>query len=148
MASADNEMYQQVLLEHARSPRNFQELPSATSRAEGFNRLCGDRITVYLIVKNETVVGASFSGESCAICKGTASMMLLSIKDQPLVAVRGLIDAFKEFQVAWQNGDPLMKDFEALAAIKEYPTRLKCLNLPWKTLEAAMQGTDDEVSTE
>ena len=148
MAPADDNLYQQVLLDHARNPRHFGEHSDATLQSEGFNRLCGDRVTVYLEVDGDLIKKASFSGESCAICKGSASIMMEALQGQSLEAIEKLIVSFAKFQDDWLISDERMKPFEALVAVKSCPIRMKCLNLPWKALEAAIKGGDVEVSTE
>ena len=93
-------------------------------------------------------VNVGFSGESCAICKGTASIMLEAIKGLEKKQILDTISLFKEFRSSWTSDDPRMKSFAPLSVLRSYPTRIKCLNLPWATLEAAVTKVQNKVTTE
>ena len=142
------DLYQQALLEHARSPLNYQVIDNSSHQAFGKNRLCGDSITIYLRIQNDRIEDCSFSGESCAICKGTASLLTDNLKGRSLNEVESLMEAFNIFVETWDLSDQRLKSFEPLLALKKYPTRLKCLLLPWKTAQSALVGEDKTVTTE
>jgi len=151
------DLYQEVILEHARSPRNRRALDPASPgvrRAEGFNRLCGDRLFVYLDVQDGIVRDVCFEGSGCAISTASASMMTQSVKGRPAAEAESL---FREFHALVTEGEaaaaaagPIdLGKLEIFAGVREFPARVKCASLAWHTLHAAL-GTEDHavVSTE
>jgi nitrogen fixation NifU-like protein len=145
------DLYQEVILEHSKAPRNFKKLSEANHHAEGFNPLCGDRFTVYLDIEGDKVRDISFQGSGCAISKASASMMTQSVKGKTIAEAEHLFEDFHRF-VTTQNH--AQGDAEALgklavfSGVAEFPARVKCATLAWHTLQAALEGKQDSVSTE
>ena len=145
-----NELYQEILLEHNNRPRNFRVLPDANRQADGYNPLCGDRITLYLRIEDDTIADAAFQGIGCAISRATASMLTQSVKGQTLDQVAQLFDGFHTMLTV-PGGEvdyDALGDLEMLAGVAAYPTRIKCAILPWHTLNAAIAGQESSVTTE
>jgi nitrogen fixation NifU-like protein len=149
--SQANELYQQVILDHNRNPRNYREMPGATHVCHGHNPLCGDNITVYAKVgPNDVIEDLSFQGNGCAISKASASLMTTQLKGKPIAEARALFGEFHEMVKG--NLDPetqpnhlgKLKLFEG---VKEYSSRIKCATLSWHALIGAMDR-QEEASTE
>jgi nitrogen fixation NifU-like protein len=145
------DLYQEVILEHSRTPRNYRQLAGANRKAEGFNPLCGDHFTVYLNVEGDSIRDIAFQGSGCAISKASASMMTQSLKGKSTADAEKLFDEFHKLVTgeAKKNGDA--KDMGKLAVfsgVSEYPARVKCATLAWHTLHAALQGDQSTISTE
>ena len=144
------ELYQEILLEHNSKPRNFRKLSEANHTAEGYNPLCGDQITLYLNVAGGIITDVGFQGSGCAISRASASLLTQSIKGQPVSKVTEVFDAFH--RMLTKPGEPLdydlLGDLEMLSGVAEFPTRIKCAILSWHTLQAALTGGRDAVSTE
>jgi nitrogen fixation NifU-like protein len=145
------ELYQEVILDHSRKPRNFRALEAANRQAEGHNPLCGDRATVYLRVEDGVVRDASFQGSGCSISTASASMMTDALKGRPLAEVRALFERFHELVTAdpsqaAQAAAELGK-LAVFAGVHEFPMRVKCASLPWHTMKAALDGSG-KASTE
>ncbi len=143
MDSELRELYQQVILDHYRRPRNCGELADANRRADGFNPLCGDRIRVELRINDdgETVSEIAFTGEGCAICTASASMMTESLKGLSLEEARRLFDGFHDLLTGTDDPDSLGERLGKLAifaGVREFPVRVKCATLPWHTFHAAL----------
>lgn len=145
------ELYQQIIVEHSKKPRNFGELEDASHTADGFNPLCGDQITVYLLLDGETVKDVAFKGSGCAISKASASLMTGAVKGKTRAEVEALFSRFREM-VTRERGAPV--DEEALgklavfSGVREFPVRVKCATLAWHTLHAALEGKEKPVTTE
>ncbi len=147
--SADlHELYQEVILDHNRRPRNFRVLDGGR-KAEGFNPLCGDRLSVYLRVEDEVITDVSFQGSGCAISKASASLMTESVKGKTIAEAAALFDRFQQMITSPPDSpaDQLGK-LTALAGVRQFPIRVKCASLAWHTLHAAMNARDEVVSTE
>jgi nitrogen fixation NifU-like protein len=146
-----SELYQQVILDHNRQPRNFKKLEEANRRSEGYNPLCGDRIVVYLQIEDDVVQKISFEGTGCAISKASASMMTEVVKGKNKNEAVDLFDKFRAMITtpvdAPVDSDGLGK-LAALSGVREFPVRVKCASLAWHTLNAALQDSGDTVSTE
>jgi len=145
------ELYQDTILDHHRHPRNFKELVDATHSSEGFNPLCGDRITVYLLVEDNTIREISFKGSGCAICTASASVMTETLTGKSVEEAEATFGKFHDLV----TGDPTeTANIEGLGkmavffGVREYPVRIKCATLAWHTLKAALAGKDESVSTE
>ncbi len=121
------ELYQDVILEHSKAPRNYRQLATANHKAEGYNPLCGDHFTLYLDLKGNSIHDISFQGSGCAISKASASMMTQSVKGKTR-----------------EEAEKLFEQFHKLVT----PVRVKCATLAWHTLQAAMEGKQEPVSTE
>jgi len=145
------ELYQQVILDHGRSPRNFREIEATQLHAEGFNPLCGDQVTVFCKREGETLSDVSFQGKGCAICTASASMMTQAVKNKTVAETQTMFEAFHELVAG--NSDQAEDPTERLgklgvfAGVRKYPIRVKCASLPWHTLKAALSG-GETVSTE
>jgi nitrogen fixation NifU-like protein len=137
-----DDLYQEVILDHQRSPRNFARLPNANRQAEGTNPLCGDHVTVYLRVADGVIKDISFQGEGCAIAQASASMMTGVVKGKTLAEAAEIFRRFH--QMVTGDPDPCF-DIEALgklaafSGVSAFPVRVKCASLAWHTLNAAMQ---------
>ncbi len=144
-----DELYQQVILDHSRSPRNRGELPDANRSAEGYNPLCGDRVTVRLRERGGRIEEARFTGKGCAICTASASMMTDSVRGRSLDEAEKLFQCFHDLLTGAQP-DPIcdMGKLAAFAGVRKFPIRVKCATLPWHTLRAAAKEQNDVVSTE
>lgn len=143
------DLYQETILEHAKAPRNYRELPCAHCKAEGFNPLCGDRCTVYVDVKDGVIKDVAFQGSGCAISKASASMMTQTLKGKTPSEAEAMFDAFHNMVTGHgEENRPQMGKLEAFAGVSEFPARVKCATLPWHTLQAAMHGEGDHITTE
>ncbi len=144
------ELYQEVILDHNRRPHNFRALPDANRRADGYNPLCGDRLTVFLRIEDDLVRDASFTGSGCAISKASASLMTDAVKGKTLQETDALFDAFHSMVTSDGAGEPAaaLGKLAALAGVREFPVRVKCASLAWHTLKAALAGEGEAVTTE
>jgi nitrogen fixation protein NifU and related proteins len=143
------ELYQDVILDHNRHPRNRGRIPDATGLAEGHNPLCGDTVTVFVRFNGDYIDSVTFEGQGCAISTASASMMTEAIRGRSREEIEVL---FREFQSMVTSTDdpvphPNLGDLEVFSGVREYPVRIKCATLPWHTLNAALEG-GGEVSTE
>jgi nitrogen fixation protein NifU and related proteins len=147
------ELYQELILDHTKKPRNFGELPGANRRAEGYNPLCGDRATVFVRLEGDKVVDVRFQGAGCSISTASASMMTESIKGKTRAEAEKLFDRFHQLITsdptrAAQNAAPELGKLAVFSGVCEFPVRVKCASLAWHTLKAALAGEDTSVSTE
>jgi nitrogen fixation protein NifU and related proteins len=147
------ELYQELILDHTKKPRNFGELPGANRRAEGYNPLCGDRATVFVRLEGDKVADVRFQGAGCAISTASASMMTESIKGKTRAEAEKLFDRFHQLITsdptrAAQNAAPELGKLAVFSGVCEFPVRVKCASLAWHTLKAALAGEDTSVSTE
>jgi len=144
------ELYQQVILDHNRSPRNFKEVPDANHGAEGTNPLCGDKITVNVKVTDGVIEDVGFQGSGCAISQATASLMTSAVKGKTTEEAERLFQAFHRMVTAPDGAadTKLLGKLAALSGVKKFPARVKCANLPWHTLHAALSDSAEPVSTE
>lgn len=143
-------LYQEVILDHNKKPRNYGVLEDANRKAEGHNPVCGDHITVYLRVEGEQVQGVSFEGHSCAICKASASMMTTQVKGKSVAEAETLVQEFRDMitgKLDVQNQSHHLGRLTVFAGVRELPSRVKCAVLPWHTLHAAF-AAQESVSTE
>ena len=144
------ELYQQVILDHNRNPRNFRELPAATRRVEGYNPLCGDHYTVFVSLDGDQIRDVSFTGNGCAISKASASVMTSTVKGKRTDEAQRMFDIFHKL-VTGENAGLSEAELGRLAAfsgVSEFPARVKCATLPWHTLNSALDGQEEVVSTE
>lgn len=145
------ELYQEVILDHNKRPRNFRVPDPMNRKAEGYNPLCGDKITVFLYVEANVIRDLGFQGTGCAISKASASMMTDVLKGKTLQEADAFFDKFHTMVTAPVTSDADMDALGKLAVlsgVREYPMRVKCASLAWHTLKAAMQAEHDVVSTE
>ena len=143
-----SDLYQEVILDHNRRPRNFHALADASHMAEGYNPLCGDRLTLYLKLAAGVVTDVSFEGAGCAISKASASMMTDAVKGKSVGDVQALFDRFHRM-VTTPPEQPVedLGKLSSLAGVREFPVRVKCASLAWHTLKAAMTN-EQRTSTE
>jgi nitrogen fixation protein NifU and related proteins len=143
------ELYQEVILDHHRRPRNFGALDQPTGRAEGHNPLCGDRVTVYVRLAGDRIADVKFEGSGCAISKASASLMTDSVKGRSVDESAAL---FHAFQTLVTGGSPPpdaeLGKLEVFAGVRDYPSRVKCATLAWHALQAAILQPDRTVTTE
>jgi nitrogen fixation NifU-like protein len=143
------DVYRQRVLEHSRSPHNFGSLTEPDCVAEGFNPLCGDKVTIYVATDADQIEAVAFEGAGCAISIASASMLTDLVKGKSVAAARDLVAAFRNLFVAGSTEpDPRLQDAVALEGVKSYRSRIKCATLPWSTFEAALNGTENTISTE
>ncbi len=145
------ELYQEVILDHNRRPRNFRKLDPADRTAEGFNPLCGDRLTLYLKLEGDLIRDASFEGSGCAISKASASMMTDSIKGKTLAQADELFERFHHMVTSTADDEietETLGKLGVFSGVREFPVRVKCASLAWHTLRAAMLAKDEPVTTE
>lgn len=140
------DLYQEIILDHNRRPRNFGDLPESNRHAEGHNPLCGDRLVVHLLVQDDVVTDVAFEGEGCAISTASASVMTEAVKGKSIAQARELFDNMIEML----TGDPLeeavpppeLGKLAVFSGVREYPMRVKCASLAWHTLIAAIDGAE------
>ena len=145
------ELYQEVILEHSKAPRNYRALPAANHKAEGFNPLCGDRFTIYVEMEGEAIRDVSFQGAGCAISKASASMMTQIVKGKTRAEAEQLFGRFHNLvtgQPAAGGDTPALGKLEVFSGVSEFPLRVKCATLAWHALHAALEGKQEAVSTE
>jgi nitrogen fixation NifU-like protein len=135
-----NDLYQAVLLDHARHPRNHRRLENATAIGEGNDPLCGDRCKVYLDVAGSVIKDVSFDGAGCAIMLATASLMTLAIAGKTLEQAQVVAEQFRAVLMTDAEVDDGLGDLAALAGVRELPSRIKCAMLPWRSMKAALQN--------
>jgi nitrogen fixation NifU-like protein len=151
MSSDLRDLYQEVILDHGKRPRNFRELSGANRKAEGYNPLCGDRETIYVRLEGDVVSDASFVGAGCAISTASASMMTESVKGKTVPEAEALFDRFHDLvtgEAGRPGSQPELGKLAVFSGVREYPVRIKCATLPWHTLKAALHGDAERVSTE
>jgi nitrogen fixation protein NifU and related proteins len=149
MSTGLTDLYQEVILDHSRHPRNFGPAEEANRTARGNNPLCGDRVTVHLKVNDDVIEDARFEARGCAISLASASMMTEMIKGKSETEARELFERFQ----ALVTGETLedesgLESLSALSGVKDFPTRIKCATLAWYAMSAALDGTQDNVKTE
>jgi nitrogen fixation NifU-like protein len=143
------DLYQEVILDHYRKPRNFRKLEDATRQQEGHNPLCGDKVTVYLRLEDGVVRDLCFQSTGCAISTASASMMTEALKGKTLAEAESLFHNFRDLVTGKIDADSAtVGKLAVFAGVREYPVRVKCASLPWHTLHAALEGAKEPVSTE
>jgi nitrogen fixation protein NifU and related proteins len=145
-----NDLYQEVILDHNRRPHNFRVIDNASAKQEGYNPLCGDRLTLFLTLDGEVITDAAFQGSGCAISKASASLMTDAVKGKTITEARALFDQFHDM-ITSDPGTPTadLGKLSVFSGVRDFPTRVKCASLAWHTMKAAVahQG-DAPVSTE
>ena len=143
------DLYQEVILDHNKRPRNFHRLEGANRKAEGFNPLCGDQITVYLLLDGDLIKDIGFQGSGCAISKASASMMTSAVKGKTKSEGEALFDKVHKMLTGAASGDAEeLGRLAALSGVCNFPARVKCASLAWHTLRAALEAKENPVSTE
>lgn len=139
------ELYQEVILDHSKKPRNFRELAGANRSAQGYNPLCGDKATIYLLVEDEVVRDVSFKGSGCSISTASASMMTDALKGKTVAEAKALFERFHELVTADPSKAALasaeLGKLAVFAGVHEFPMRVKCASLAWHTMKAALEGS-------
>ena len=135
-----DDLYRDIILDHYRHPRHRGSLPSPTSRHEGLNPLCGDEVTVELVVKGGRIDDVAYNGSGCSISQSSASMMTEAIEGKNIDEVSEISDAFTSMMRGSDDIDPeILGDLEALAGVRKFPVRVKCATLAWHTLNEALE---------
>jgi nitrogen fixation protein NifU and related proteins len=145
------ELYQELIIDHSKRPRNFKVLETANRKLEGYNPLCGDKITVFLELEHDRVQNVSFQGSGCAISTASASVMTERVKGKTLAEAEALFDVFHQMVMGKPpaaGNAPELGKLAVFSGVSEFPARVKCATLAWHTLHAALQGKGDTVSTE
>ncbi len=145
------DLYQEVILDHNKSPRNFRKLENANRTAEGYNPLCGDQITLYLNLEDGVIKEISFQGAGCAISKASASMMTASLNGKTEAEAKVLFDRVHKMflgELGSQNSEEELGKLSLLSGVSQFPARVKCASLCWHTLQAALKGEGELATTE
>lgn len=145
------ELYQEVILEHNKKPRNYKAIEGATRRAEGYNPLCGDRITLYLNLAGDRIKDVGFQGSGCAISRASTSMMTTVVKGKGREEAIALFEKFRQMlsgKLDVKKHQDQLGKLAVFSGVCEFPVRVKCATLAWHTLRAALEGKADRVSTE
>ena len=142
------ELYQQVILDHNRNPRNFKRIESANRKAEGNNPLCGDRIQLYVLLEGDTITDIGFQmpqGSGCAISKASASLMTDAVKGKTAADAETMVQLFRDMLSGGTNAPGKLA---VISGVRAFPSRIKCANLAWHALHAALQNRGEPVTTE
>jgi nitrogen fixation NifU-like protein len=147
------DLYQEMVMDHNSRPRNFRKLDDADRSLEGYNPLCGDRFTLYLKVDDGVISDIGFQGSGCAISRASTSMMTESVKGKSRAEAGEIFEAFHQMitrdpGLDFDDPDDKLGDLEILSGVSEFPVRVKCAVLSWHTLQAALEGREESVSTE
>lgn len=150
MSTILTDLYQEVILDHSRHPRNFGAAEESNRQGRGNNPLCGDRVTVYLTIDGDHIDDAHFDARGCAISIASASMMTEMIKGKTVEQAKSLFDRFHTLVTSDVDdaADEDLADLDSLSGVRAFPTRIKCATLAWHAMSAALDGTDDDVKTE
>lgn len=143
-----DELYQQVILDHCKSPRNFHALEGANRKGEGFNPLCGDNYTVFVRMDGDTVQEAAFQGSGCCISKASASLMTAAVKGKTKAEVKTLFDKVHDMVTTGNADEEGLGKLAVFAGVHKFPARVKCAILSWHAVLAAVEGKQDPVTTE
>jgi len=146
-----DDLYQEVILDHNKSPRNFRAIAGANRRADGYNPLCGDQVTVFLQVEDGVIKDISFQGSGCAISKASASMMTTELKGKPESAAHELFENVHHMltgEPGGEGGGARVGKLAILSGVCKFPARVKCASLAWHTMESALKGDRQGVKTE
>jgi nitrogen fixation NifU-like protein len=146
-----DELYQEVILDHNKSPRNFREMANANHKAEGYNPLCGDHVTVFLRLESGVIQDISFQGSGCAISKASASMMTAELKGKNEAAAHVLFENVHKMLTGDESDDQIadkVGKLQILSGVCKFPARVKCASLAWHTVIAALKGEAQPASTE
>lgn len=144
------ELYQSIILDHNRAPRNFREIEHADRAAEGYNPLCGDQLKVWVKLDGDRIIDVAFQGSGCAISKASASLMTTVVKDKTIAEARTIFESFHHMVTGQGDaGDEVPRKLAVFAGVREFPARVKCASLSWHALKSALDGQNDaQVSTD
>ena len=143
-----NDLYQQVILDHSKSPRNFRKLDDANHTAQGHNPICGDNVTIYVRTEGDVVKDISFLGSGCAISKASASILTETLKGKTKAEVKSLFDRVHEMVKTGKGDMDQVGKLAVFAGVHKFPARVKCAILPWHAVMAAVEDAPKPVSTE
>jgi len=147
-----NELYQEVILDHYKNPRNYGKLEGANKTAEGYNPLCGDQVTLYVQLKGDVIQDIRFEGSGCAISKACASMMTGALKGKTVAEAEALFKGFHHLVTGKEDdaegGAAGLGKLAVFSGVREFPVRVKCATLAWHTLRAALEEKGETISTE
>jgi nitrogen fixation NifU-like protein len=147
-------LYQEVILDHNKRPRNFRAMPEASHHADGFNRLCGDKVTIFLKMDGDRIGDVSFQGSGCAISTASASILTDAVKGKTRAEAEDLFQTFHDLVTGHERSNgrnsqgPQLGKLAVFSGVSEFPARVKCASLAWHTLHNALQGSEEIVSTE
>jgi SUF system NifU family Fe-S assembly protein len=142
------DLYQEVILDHSKRPRNFRKAENANRHAEGYNPLCGDKVSIYLTVEDGRVKDASFQGSGCAISTASASIMTEALKGKSRAEAEKLFERFHDLLTKEMPAGPELGKLAVFAGVREFPMRVKCATLAWHTMRAALEEKAEPVKTE
>jgi nitrogen fixation NifU-like protein len=145
------DLYQEMLLDHHKRPRNFGKLENANRHADGHNPLCGDRVTIYILLSGNVIEDIAFEGSGCAICTASTSLMTESVKGKTLDEAEALFGRFHDLVTSDPDSEvdtETLGKLAIFAGVREFPVRIKCAILAWHTMQAALKEADEPVSTE
>ncbi len=142
------DLYQQVILDHSKSPRNFHKLENATCAAQGHNPLCGDHYTIFARMEGDVIKEISFQGSGCAISKASASILTDTLKGKTKAEVKALFDQVHDLVTTGKANDGELGKLAVFAGVHKFPARVKCAILPWHAVVAAVEGRQEPVTTE
>ena len=145
------DIYQEMILDHSKNPKNFRALPAANHKAEGYNPLCGDRLTVYLQMDGDKIDDISFQGSGCAISKSSASMMTAHLKGKTKKEAQKIFENFHAMLAGDRNkkfDKEILGKLVVFSGVSEFPVRVKCATLPWHTFRAGLEDSKQTISTE
>jgi nitrogen fixation NifU-like protein len=145
------ELYQELIIDHSKRPRNFRVSEAASRKADGYNPLCGDKVTVYVELETDRVKDVSFQGSGCAISTASASVMTESLKGKTVAEAEALFEVFHHLVTGKPpaaGNAPKLGKLAVFSGVSEFPARVKCATLAWHTVHAALQGSGETVSTE
>ncbi|MGC9971270.1 MAG: Fe-S cluster assembly sulfur transfer protein SufU [Bryobacteraceae bacterium] len=150
MSTDLRDLYQQVIVDHSKRPRNFRPLEGANRKVEGYNPLCGDKFTIYVKIENDVIADVSFEGSGCAISTASASLLTESLKGKTLAGAEALFESFHNLLTGLEPAAeaPRLGKLAVFSGVCDYPTRVKCATLAWHTLRAALKGEGEKVCTE
>jgi nitrogen fixation protein NifU and related proteins len=143
-----DELYQEIIIDHSKRPRNHHSMEDANRKAEGYNPLCGDKLKLYLKLEDEMVKDASFVGSGCAISTASASLMTESLKGKTKDQALKLLDKFHELLTTDTPVSQELGKLVVFCGVREYPARVKCATLAWHTLRSALDNSSDTATTE
>lgn len=144
------DLYQEVILDHNKNPRNFRKIEGANRRVEGYNPLCGDQLTLYVNLEGDKIREVAFQGSGCAISKASASIMTGAVKGRTIAEAKVLFELFHQMVTSGviKKGNGDLGKLQVFSGVSEFPARVKCASLAWHTLKAALEGETQPVSTE
>ena len=146
-----DDLYQELILDHTKRPRNFRDMPDATGYADGHNRLCGDKLRLYIKVEGGVITDLAFKGEGCSISKSSASLMTEALKGKTIAQAEELYEKFHHLLTSGDEDAGETEELGKLAAfagVRKFPVRVKCATLPWHTFQAALKHDEHPASTE